>query len=125
MSEKSRKIFVTIPDTSLIPDGFDEPGKEPVRYSLTAEAKGGRIFFDLGVSGKFSVSERDERVFILAIRKAFSEFYHDELHVLAERIYQYDMQRTDLHRGWEMLPEWIRAEYLDEARDLLQRKELE
>ena len=120
-----KKLTVMIPDTSWIPDGFDDPTKGPVRYSLTAEAKGGRIFFDLGRDGRFSIAESDQNAFMNAVSTVFTEFYRDELHVIAEQLYRMDLESVDPHQGWMRLPAWIRSEYLDAAIDYLERRKQE
>lgn len=108
---------IVIPDTSTMTADLKQ--KPKVGYKLDAKAIGGMIVFDLGDNGRFKVAPEDEHYFKAAVRSAFAKFHHDELDDIAESLFATDMNLNHADDAlWDMIPEWLRNQYRDMAREL-------
>lgn len=108
---------IIIPDTSAMT--ADPKQKPKAGYKLDAKAIGGMIVFDLGNNGRFKVAPEDEHYFKAAVRSAFAKFHHDELDDIAESLFATDMNLNHTDDAlWDMIPEWLRNQYRDMAREL-------
>ena len=108
---------IIVPDTSTMTADLKQ--KPKVGYELDAKAIGGMIVFDLGNNGRFKVAPEDEHYFKAAVRCVFAKFHHDELDDIAESLFATDMNLNHVDDAlWDMIPEWLRNQYRDMAREL-------
>lgn len=115
--EQTVSYKVIIPDTSTMTADLKQ--KPKVGYELDAKAIGGMIVFDLGDRGRFKVAPEDEHYFKAAVQRVFAKFHHDELDDIAESLFATDMNLNHVDDAlWDMIPEWLRNQYRDMAREL-------